>query len=104
MKFLVNDIEKKYILEIHSKMKKSFVNEQYDVRAELQKLIDTGCIRDGEVIKMESTDVLRTYAIKKKSVNETDTYYYFFIDKSVAKRVGTSGDAEFLPDTQWKCS
>ena len=104
MKFLIDDVEKKYILEMHSKMKKTILKEQYDVRAELQKLIDTGCIRNGEIIKMESTDVLRSYAIKKKSTKEKDTYYYFFIDKSVAKKVGSSEDAEFLPDTQWKCS
>ena len=103
MKFSISEVEKNTILEMHSKLKKPILNEQYDVRAELQKLIDTGCIRDGIIIKMESSEVTRTYAIKKESKKEPGTFYYFFVDKKVAKKTPSSPDAEFLTDTEWKC-
>lgn len=78
-----DEIEKKRILELHSRFQKNLIYEQsLDIRTELQKILDTKCIDRAKVIATTFTDPNLKFAIKQDSQKNPGTYrYYFFNDK-----------------------
>lgn len=83
----LNEIEKKRILELHDRFKKSVIFEQnVDVRTELQKILDTECIQRGKVVSLTFNDPNLKFAIKQESQKNPGTFrYYFFNDKMGSK-------------------
>ena len=104
MKVLINEEEKKIILEMHSKEKKNKVvleqaaNSQ-SVDAQLQSFITNGSVKNGKVVQMNSTNPQLQYAIEQESTKTPGKFRYLFIDK----RVGTfeNGTFTFMKDAVW---
>jgi hypothetical protein len=104
MKVLINEEEKKIILEMHSKEKKNnIVLEQstngQGIDAQLQSFITNGSVKNGKVVQMNSTNPQLQYAIEQESSKTPGKFRYLFIDK----RVGTfeNGTFVFMKDAVW---
>jgi hypothetical protein len=87
MKNIITETEKERILELHDKFRKNLINEQnLDIRTELQKIVDGGCIPRGTLVSTTFTDPNLKFAIKQESQKTPGTFrYFFFNDKMGAK-------------------
>ena len=82
-KINIQEEEIKNILNLHKQEKESkglFMEQVTDLKSQLQKFIDTGCINGGVVVELKSANPNKKFAIKKESKKNPGTYNYFFID------------------------
>ena len=103
-KITLKEDEIKHILDLHSqeKKRKNFFTEQSsNVRAQLQKFIDSGCIEGGSIAEINSKNPNRQFAIKKESKKTPGTFNYFFIDFTSGYYDAT-GKFTFH-DGKWNC-
>ena len=72
------------------------------LQEKLQALIDDGCVKNGVVVQMGSTNPNKQYAIKQQSTLNPNKSRYFFIDNTY----GTVGaDGKFKYGTEkWECN
>jgi len=102
MKILIEDVEKNFILDMHSKMKKNkVVLEQIGqpgIDAQLQAFVDDGRVV-GTVVPMNSTNPQLKFAIKQESTKTPGKFRYFFIDRRVG--VIENGAFTFVKDAVW---
>lgn len=94
--------ETKRILEMHKKhYKKGLLMEQLEeLRAELQRFLDTGCITDGEIVDIPSAKNPKyQLAIRKESKQTKGKYRYFYADYSCVEFVNKKPVK--LPN--WRC-
>ena len=107
MKFKITDTEVRDILEMHSKMKKPIVSEQTnsttksELETQLQGFIDNGCVVNGTVVPMKSTNPQKKFAIKQESTKTPGNFRYYFIDFTYG---GVEGGKFVISPTKWKCN
>jgi hypothetical protein len=71
------------------------------LQEKLQALIDDGCVKNGVVVQMGSTNPNKQYAIKQQSTLNPNKSRYFFIDNTY----GTVVDGKFKYGTEkWECN
>lgn len=71
------------------------------LQEKLQALIDDGCVKNGVVVQMGSTNPNRQYAIKQESTKTPGKNRYFFIDNTY----GTIVDGKFkFGAEKWECN
>jgi hypothetical protein len=70
------------ILEMHSKLKKPLISEQVegDLKSKLTKMITDGCVKNGEIVSMQTKTPALQLAIKQESTKTPGKYRYFFSD------------------------
>jgi hypothetical protein len=102
--FNIEESEKSRILSMH----KSLLKEQNSttktktIDQQLEEFITNGCFPNGnpKVVPMNSTNPVKTYAIKIESTKTPGKFRYFFVDKTVGEMEG--GTFKFLKDP-WFC-
>jgi hypothetical protein len=104
MKFNITETDIKNILEMHSDMKKKIITEQIGnsgIDSQLQVFVDNGCVVNGVVTPMTTTNPQKKFAIKQESTKTPGKFRYYFIDFSY----GTIENGEFvMGTTKWKCN
>lgn len=90
--------DRKSILEMHSKMKKPLISEQVDVdlKNKLNKILTDGCVKNGEIVTMQSKNPKLQFAIKQESTKTPGKFRYFFADGRVGN-FDDNGKFQFLP-------
>lgn len=81
----VPQIEKKSILEMHSKIKQNLISEQVDadLQNKLNKFLTDGCIKNAKIVSLQTTNPALKYAIKQESTKTPGKFRYFFADGRV---------------------
>jgi hypothetical protein len=100
----ISQIEKNDILEMHSKLKKPLISEQVvgDTKSKLSKMLDDGCVKNGEIVELQSKNPVLQFAIKQESTKTPGKFRYFFADNRVGSFDG-NGKFEFSP-SKWSCN
>lgn len=104
-KNLITEQEVQRILNLHynEKNKLNVLKEQVtDLQKELQQFIDTGCIKEGEIVSMTTSNPKKEFAIKKKSKKNPDRFNYFFVDFT-SGYFDENGKFKYNSGV-WKCS
>jgi hypothetical protein len=101
--YIIDGEEKNQILEMHSKIKKPVISEQVtpDLRQKLTKVLDDGCVKNGNIVSMQTKNPALQLAIKQESTKTPGKFRYFFADN----RVGifdNNGKFQFSP-SKWSC-
>lgn len=80
------------------KMKKSVISEQTnpDLRQQLEKFLSDGCVKDGVIVSMQSTNPSLQLAIKQESSRTPGKFRYVFSDKRIGS-FNENGKFEFSP-------
>lgn len=105
MKKRLDEQEVIRILNLHKneKSKKGlFLEQSSDVKTQLQQLVDGGCIENGKVVELNSTNPNRRFAIKKESVKNPGKFNYFFIDFTYGSY--DENNKFSFGDGKWDCS
>jgi hypothetical protein len=99
----ITQIDRKAILEMHSKMKKPLISEQVDsdLKTKLNKILSDGCVKNGKIVQLQSKNPALQYAIKQESTKTPGKFRYFFADNRVGIFDG-SGKFQFSP-SKWSC-
>ena len=94
----ITEIDRESILEMHSKMKKTLISEQVDtdLRSKLNKLLTDGCVKNGKIISLQTTNPALKLAIKQESTKTPGKFRYFFADGR-AGIFDANGKFQFLP-------
>jgi hypothetical protein len=94
----ITEIDRESILEMHSKMKKTLISEQVDtdLRNKLNKLLTDGCVKNGKIISLQTTNPALKLAIKQESTKTPGKFRYFFADGR-AGIFDANGKFQFLP-------
>jgi hypothetical protein len=99
----INQIERDRILEMHSKFKKSLISEQVDdLKTKLDKFLSDGCVKNGEIVQLQTKNPALQYAIRQESTKTPGKFRYFFADYRVGIFDG-SGKFQFSP-SKWSCA
>ena len=72
------------------------------LQEKLQALIDDGCVKNGVVVQMGSTNPNKQYAIKQQSTLNPNKSRYFFIDNTYGS-VGVDGKFKYGTE-KWECN
>jgi len=72
------------------------------LQEKLQALIDDGCVKNGVVVQMGSTNPNKQYAIKQQSTLNPNKSRYFFIDNTYGS-VGADGKFKYGTE-KWECN
>jgi len=106
MKFNLTESEVKNILEMHSKVKTTNKilkeDDKQNTKEQLQSFIDSGCIKNGFVVSMSSTNPNKQFAVKQESTKTPGKYRYFFIDNTYGT-VDSYGKFK-LGSEKWECN
>jgi hypothetical protein len=100
----ISQIEKNDILEMHSKLKRTLISEQVvgDSKSKLTKMLADGCVKNGEIVELQSKNPVLQFAIKQESTKTPGKFRYFFADNRVGSFDG-NGKFEFSP-SKWSCN
>lgn len=104
-KIIITENEAKRILGLHYKEKniKKSLNEQVTaLQKELEQYINTGCIKDGQIVSITTSNPKKEFAIKKQSKKNPDRINYFFTDFT-SGYFDESGKFKYNQG-KWKCS
>lgn len=103
-KFNLQEEEKNRILSMHKALIKEQVTPEPEksISDQLQEFITNGCVKNGKVVKMNSTNPQKQYAIKQESTKTPGKFRYFFIDYTVGMNDET-GKFQILPN-KWECN
>ena len=84
--------------KLNYKMKKSVISEQTnpDLRQQLEKFLSDGCVKDGVIVSMQSTNPSLQLAIKQESSRTPGKFRYVFSDKRIGS-FNENGKFEFSP-------
>jgi len=98
----IDNSEIKRILEMHNKLnpKRVLLEQANNVETELQRIIDTGCIKDGKIVRMKSSNPKYQFAIKKESKKNPGKFRYFYVDYTAAEF--ENGKPKVIPG-KWRC-
>jgi hypothetical protein len=107
-KFNLQEEEKNRILLLH----KTLIKEQVDattttegtpksIKDQLKEFIENGCVKNGNVVPMNSTNPQKQFAIKQESTKTPGKFRYLFIDNTVGMTDET-GKFQILPN-KWEC-
>lgn len=107
MKFNLTESEAKNILEMHSKVRTAnkIIKEddvKPSIKDQLQSFIDSGCIKNGYVVSMGSTNPNKQFAVKQESTLTPGKFRYFFVDNTYGS-VGPDGKFKMGSGT-WECN
>lgn len=72
------------------------------IKDQLEVFITNGCVKNGNVVKMTSTNPQKEFAIKQESTKTPGKFRYFFIDNTVGMNDET-GKFQILPN-KWACN
>ena len=78
----ITQTDKESILEMHSKMKKPLISEQVDtdLKTKLNKILTDGCVKNGKIVSLQTTNPALQFAIKQESSKTPGKFRYFFAD------------------------
>jgi hypothetical protein len=106
-KFIIEESEVKRILSMH----KSLIKEQSpttaadvskSIKDQLTVFTTNGCVENGKVVPMKTTNPQKSYAIRQESRKTPGKVRYLFIDNTVGISDDT-GKFTFLPN-KWACN
>jgi hypothetical protein len=109
-KFNLQEHEKNQILSMYNGLimeqetptnKTNTAPTELPVSDQLKTFVRNGCVKNGEVVPMKSTDPRMQFAIKQESTKTPGKFRYFFIDYTVGMTDET-GKYQTLPN-KWKC-
>lgn len=78
----ITQTDRESILEMHSKMKKPLISEQVDtdLKTKLNKILTDGCVKNGKIVSLQTTNPALQFAIKQESTKTPGKFRYFFAD------------------------
>lgn len=78
----ITQTDRESILEMHSKMKKPLISEQVDtdLKTKLNKILTDGCVKNGKIVSLQTTNPALQFAIKQESSKTPGKFRYFFAD------------------------
>jgi hypothetical protein len=84
--------------KLNYKMKKSVISEQTtsNLREKLEKFLSDGCVKNGVIVSMQSTNPLLQLAIKQESTRTPGKFRYVFSDNRIGS-FNENGKFEFSP-------
>jgi hypothetical protein len=94
----ITQVDRESILEMHSKMKKPLISEQVvtDLKGRLNKILTDGCVKNGEIVTMQTKNPALQFAIKQESTKTPGKFRYFFADGKVGI-FDSDNKFQFLP-------
>lgn len=78
----ITQTDRESILEMHTKMKKPLISEQVDtdLKTKLNKILTDGCVKNGKIVSLQTTNPALQFAIKQESTKTPGKFRYFFAD------------------------
>jgi len=111
MKFIIEENEANRILSMHQALKEQ-VNppaagtpappKPKTTQEKLQEFVDGGCVKNGVVVRMNSKNPNKQFAIKQESTKNPGKFRYFFVDFTYGT-VGADGTFQTATN-KWECN
>ena len=94
----ITQTDRESILEMHTKMKKPLISEQVDtdLKTKLNKILTDGCVKNGKIVSLQTTNPALQFAIKQESTKTPGKFRYFFADGR-AGMIDENKKFKFLP-------
>jgi hypothetical protein len=105
-KFIIEESEVKRILSMHKELIKeqsptAAADVSKSLKDQLQVFMTNGCVKNGKVVQMKSTNPQKQFAIRQENKKIPGKVRYLFIDNTVGISDET-GKFKFLPN-KWAC-